>query len=299
MKNSVEKFLILILSLSLGSSIVLGTQKNIAVYKSKNSEPYNLVLQGFKNILNKKRVDFNLTDHALEEKPNNPDLILTIGWRATDNVIKKAKNIPIVYSMVVDPQKSGFVGNNITGVSMELSPTPYFTILKELLPKVKKIGVLYNPKETQTLINEGSIKAKELGLELVLQKTDSAEDVYSAIRSIGMRVDAIWMVPDPTIFTAGTTEDVILYGLRTKVLVIGLSDSYTKAGALFSLSYDYEEIGQQAGEIAVQIFDGTPSDTIPVKSAQNSFLSLNLTTADRIGISVPSAVKNKAKDVYK
>ena len=80
---------------------------------------------------------------------------------------------------------------------------------------------------------------------------------------------------------------------------MGLSSSFVTAGALMSLSCDYEDIGKQAAEIADRILKGESVGDIPVAVPRKVSLSLNLRTADRIRLRIPDAVIESANEVIK
>lgn len=278
----------------------------IAVVKSRDIAPYNTAIEGFKKALDEEDIKFRLVEYAIAEdrelvkeiRSQSPDLILSIGSKAT-KIATKIKNIPIVFSMVLDPRGSSFVGLNITGVSLDIPPRSEFQLLKSIISGIKRIGVIYNPKETQSAINNARFAAKRLNLKLVTVRVNSWEEVYGAVRHIAERIDALWMIPDHTIYTPRSTHDILFYTLREGIPVVGLSPSYVKAGALFSLSCDYEDIGRQSGEIATRILRGESPSSIPIVGPQKSVLSLNLIVAERIGIEIPARVIRKAKNVYK
>src|SRR4030095_15654521 len=83
----------------------------------------------------------------------NVDVILTVGGAATKGAKQVTSTIPIVMSVVIDPVGSGLVtslarpGGNLTGTSIMANEliTKQFELLKELVPKVSRMAVLWNP----------------------------------------------------------------------------------------------------------------------------------------------------------
>ncbi|MGA2090908.1 MAG: ABC transporter substrate-binding protein [Endomicrobiales bacterium] len=283
------------------SASMQAAEKNIAIFFSSNTSFYSAAATGIKKKLNKK-TGLVITEYMLNNldsikaiKNAHPDLLITIGTEATDVAVKQFPTIPTIFSMVLDPHYSG---PNITGISLDMQPHPQFELLKSLCPLVRKIGVLYSLSTTKDVIDRAKLAAHEMNIELVSLKVDSFEDVYSAIRFLGNQVDALWMVPDTTIYTTHTTQDILLYSLRKKLPVIGLSPAYVKAGALFSLSYDYEDIGRQTGTIALQILDGTSPELISLETPSRIDTTINTITAKCIGIKIPKKILNSARYVY-
>jgi len=106
------------------------------------------------------------------------------------------------------------------------------------------------------------------------------------------------MIPDPKIYFPRSVEYLLLESLRKRFPVVGLSRLYTKAGALLSFDCDYKDLGRQAGEIALRILDGeNPADIQPQRPGKIKF-SLNLLTAERLGIKIPSVIITEASEVF-
>ncbi len=187
----------------------------------------------------------------------------------------------------------------MTGVSMEVLPHRFFQMLRKIMPNAKKIGVLYDPKETEGIVKKAAAQAKELNLELIAFPVNSESEAHHAMKSIASQIDVLWMIPDPTVYTLKSTEDILFFAVREKLPVIGFTSKYTKAGALFSLSCDYEDMGEQTGEIALKLLNGKNPHDIPIAPCRAAFLSVNLIVAERVGIPIPETILQEAKDVYK
>ena len=100
---------------------------------------------------------------------------------------------------------------------------------------------------------EVELGVAELGLELVPIPVRSEAEVVEKIDELDGKVDLLWSVADPTVFTPQSVRYILLHTLRSKIPLIGLSPSYVRAGALMSLSADYRDVGRQSGEQAVRI----------------------------------------------
>ncbi len=145
---------------------------------SQDTLPYQDVATGFLEFLKKEGViaDFDhygLSGNAgkasevirdIKERP--PRLILTIGTLATQTALREADDIPIVAGLVSnldDLRKS----KNATGVVLDFPFVTQFEWMHKLVPEIKIIGVLYNPKENQAKIDAAIQAAKKEGLILL------------------------------------------------------------------------------------------------------------------------------------
>jgi putative tryptophan/tyrosine transport system substrate-binding protein len=276
----------------------------IVIVKSRDIEPYDLALKSFRRTLNNKGYEPVVSEYVLpeggREKENlladirrrEPRLIVTLGSAATSYISKAIKNIPVTFCMVLNPLASGFIrsmnasGNNLTGASLDIPISAQFETLKAVLPSLKRIGVLYNPQETEVIVQQARRTAKEMDLELVAIAVASEDKVPDALRSLNKNVDAIWSVADGTVFSSGSQE-FILYTLQNKIPFMGLSPAFAKAGALLALDADYQEIGSQCGGLAAKILGGESPSSLPTTIPQKSTLYVNLKTAETLGLKIP------------
>lgn len=281
------------------SSVYAGSARVLCVESGKAAQ-YNEAIGGFKQKLMSKGIELQIHTCAVEainESLNAQyDLILAVGSKALEAASRSVKDRPIVFMMTVNPK---YAGANIAGVSLDIQFEDVLKTARRILPAAKNIAVLYNPSNMKDSVERASAYARSEGMELKPVKVTKTEDVFDAIRSIIGRSDAVWMVPDTTIYNSNTTQDVLLLSLREKVPVIGLSPMYVKAGALFSLSCDYADIGGQAGEIAEQIVSGTAPSQIGTRHPRKKDISINIITAERIGVKIPPDIYKEAVNAYK
>ena len=129
--------------------------QEVHLVQSQDIASYREVVAGFKNVYT--------TPFALHDLKGNPsefdrvkkqfsqnDLIVTVGLLATTLVQDEADRVPIkgpVFSMLFDSTQIALLNEVSTGVSSEVPPSELFSKIKQLFPKAKKIGVLYDPKK--------------------------------------------------------------------------------------------------------------------------------------------------------
>lgn len=247
------------------------------------------------------------TAQAIAEKFVNSsvDLILAIATptaQATANVTQK---IPILITAVTDPIAAELVesilepGTNVTGTS-DLTPVAaQIELLKTIKPEAKKVGVMYNPGETNSLVQLDLAReaAEELGLELVETPVSNSSSVYQSAQSLIGRVDAIYVPTDNTVVSA--LESVVMVAESAKLpLIAGETDS-VKRGALATVSIDYYSLGRQTGKMALEILDkGRNPATMPIQYLEDVQLVLNMQSAERMGITISSDLVGQADQVF-
>jgi len=278
----------------------------IVVVKSRKAEPYDIALKSLRRTLKEKGADAQIEeillpeegqardDRLAEVRKKNPQLFVTLGSAATAHLSKLVKETPVVFCMVLNPLASGFIrsmhssGNNFTGASLDIPPQTQFEALRSLVPAARKLGVIYNPQETEAVVSQAKKAAKEIGVELIGAPIASGEKVPEALRTLDKSVDALWSVADSTAFSAGSMEFFFLHTLRNKIPFMGLSPAFVKAGALMALAVGYQEVGAQCGGLATKILAGESPSSLPITTPQKVTLHVNLKTAETIGLKIPA-----------
>ena len=276
----------------------------VLVLESEKQPPYEEALKGFMSscdcTISEKKVLSQMSEQELmkenfmkEIRRSRPKLIAAIGIDSL-RMVKDIKDIPIVYFMIANPRSLLSSEENITGVSRHVSPERQLTILQEVLPNVKRVGLLYDPEKTGSFIEKAQDSSKKLGIKLVLKEVHSPKDVDSAIKSIVKEgIDILWMVPDTTVSTQETFEFFIDSSDRNRIPILTFSEIFFK-GAVILVSSDPVDMGKQAGEIAKKILSGTKVADLPKSDARKAVFSLNLKVAKKIDITFTSEAISKA-----
>lgn len=268
-----------------------------------------LAFKGLKNVTfdeqNAEGEVSNASTIASKFAAENLDLILAIATPSAQAMVKADDKTPIIFSAVTDPVGAGLVKDaaapsaNVTGVSDMLPMKPTMELIKQVVPSVKTIGVLYNGGESNSvfLIEEQKKAAKELGIGVVEATASNSSEVKAAADSLVGRVDAISVLTDNTVVSA--LESVVKVSQANKIpLFAGDTDS-VKRGAIAAYSFNYKDLGHQSGVIAADILlNGQAIKDIPVQYASNLQLSVNPAAAKATGITLPDDLTKKADNTF-
>ena len=155
--------------------VVLSSDELVSTQRTLRGAKKNIMLKYpealFTDFVVSKNPDENLKILELSKKIN-PNIILTVGSSATGFAQENFEQTPIVFSAVKYPVLSGFVkslarpGGNTTGASIDIPVDVQFNKFKQMVPDLKRVGVLYSDN-TASLIPHADIIATNLGLELV------------------------------------------------------------------------------------------------------------------------------------
>jgi putative ABC transport system substrate-binding protein len=233
-----------------------------------------------------------------------PDVIVAITTPTAQAMASATKTIPIVFATVTDPIKAKLIagyaktGTNITGVS-DAAPLPsQIDLMLEILPKMKKVGFIYNPgldnavSTLETL--RGLLKAK--GIEIVESPSPTTNEVILATKKLVGKVDAIYVPNDTTVVSA--LETIVKVGQETQTPVFAGETGAVVRGVIGSVGLDYVAIGKVAGNMVADILGGKKAGDIePVlayKLLTNFQVAINRGSAQKMGVTVPESVIKRA-----
>lgn len=280
---------------------------DITILKSSDIAAYNQAIAGFKAALPSGIVlsEYDLQGDlekgrklARKVRASDTSLVFAVGLKAAKAAQLEIVDIPVVYSMVLDPAKYDLNTPNMTGVLLEVPIERQLAMIRTLLPHLKHIGTLYDPSKTTALIEEARRLLKPVATDLISIQVTSERDVPGALRALLPSVGALWLVPDSTVLTDESLRFILNTAIEERVPVIGFSREFARSGALLCLSVNYGDIGRQAGQLTRKILDGQLS--LPMKPLHPDRIetSLNLKTAKFLQIEIPKDLENRADEVY-
>lgn len=288
----------------------------VVVVESRHLKPYDLAKEGFREAMLGRGFEAEFVQFTLESDSTlapdlagfasraGADIILALGTDAARAVKGAGLDIPSIFSMVSEPGQSGLLngsagqGTPMTGVCLDVPVREQFASLLEVVPKIQRIGVIYNPDESRFIVEEGQATANRMNLGLVTYPVYSEAEVPGALTALRPKIDALWLVSDRIVLTTQSLQYVFLFAFQTNLPLMGLSEHFVKMGALVAVGPDYEDVGRQSGELAAQILSGKATSDLPVASPRKVMLALNLRTAEIIGLRIPDNVVKRASSIY-
>ena len=254
---------------------------------------------GLKAEFDEKNAEANIATANLiasNYKADRKDLVFGIATPSAQALANNITDIPVLFSAVTDPASANILNANVTGTSDKLdNVADQLDLLLKLDPKVKKIGVLYNTSEQNSILQVKDIeeKAKEKGLEVVLQGVTAFGELSTATKGLLAQVDALY-IPTDNLVVSGI-KLINSEALLAKKPVVTSENSSVELGALFTMGLDYYELGKRAGQMAVEILKGKKVSEIPFETSKKMTLYVNEDTAAALGIDVKRAELTGAK----
>jgi putative ABC transport system substrate-binding protein len=233
---------------------------------------------------------------------------------AVNNVVIRAakeatKTIPIVMISSVDPAVAGYVqsfarpGGNITGlttVARDLS-AKRVELLKQVLPKISRLGVLWdaNGPGPAIAVKEYDAAARGFKLQLRSFKVKGPDpDFASAFEaSKAARIEALLVVGNPLM--AQHTKEVFELATKSRLPSMTEEGRYVDGGGLISYGANLADLYRRGAVYVVEILKGAKPADLPVKLAERFEIFINLKTAQQLGVSIPQHVLIQADKVIK
>lgn len=267
----------------------------------------NKAKQGFKDALKEAGIDVeydeknangevataNLIANTLVS--SKPDLIYTIATTTTQAVAQATNDIPVVFSAITDPESAGILKENVTGVSDRVNIKQQLELMKKLNPNAKKVGVIFNSSEQNSMVQVNDLKtaASELGMEVVATGVTQASEIPQASETLIAEVDMIYTPTDNLV--ASLINLITEKAIAAKKIVFGAEASHVEGGALITQGVDYYELGKRAGQMAIEILKGKKTSEIKFETIELNDIVVNENTLNALGISLPEEIKSKVK----
>ena len=236
---------------------------------------------------------------------DRPDLILLTSTPTLQAVVQKIRDIPVVFSNVVNPLIVGAGKSdtdhlpNVTGIYTPDDVEGMVEVLKECLPDARRIGTLFCPAEPNSVfMKDAFVKvAKDAGLELVPLPSQTSSDIPSSAQALASEpIDAICQIDDnlhdtgfPSLAEAAKRARMPLFAFAAKLA--------EDKGAALAVACDYEDVGEDLAGLAVRVMHGENPADIPFQPSRKSRLVINLRNAKLYGMTIPEDLIKRADHV--
>jgi putative ABC transport system substrate-binding protein len=233
-------------------------------------------------------------------------LLVSGGTTAAALAAKAATTtIPIVFFTGGDPVDAGLVaglarpGGNLTGVtslSRELA-TKQFELLHEMIPAQIRIAMLVKP-DTFRASNMKSVEAaaQALGLNLHVLYAATEREFEAAILKV-VQLGAVGLVIGADPLFSERAEQLGALSVHYGIPAIAIGSDFATAGGLMSYGGSLSDLFRVVGVYAGRILNGEKPADLPVQQVTKIKLTINLKTAKRLGIEVPTGLLVRADEV--
>ncbi|MBI4591241.1 MAG: ABC transporter substrate-binding protein [Candidatus Rokubacteria bacterium] len=236
----------------------------------------------------------------------NVDVIVTAGTPATIAVKKATTSVPLVMVAVGDPVGTGIVaslnrpGGNITGLT-SISPElegKRLELLREVVPKLSRVAVLWNPVSPFQVIAEKEVRAaaQVLRMNVMSLGVRTLEELEDALAAIARERPAALLVLADRLFLHNRAR-IMEFAARHRLPGVHAYRELVEAGGLMSYGPSYAGMHRRAATYVDKILKGASPADLPVERPATFELIVNLRAAKALGLTMPQSVLLRATDV--
>jgi len=235
-----------------------------------------------------------------------PDVVVTPGTPASLAAKQATSQIPIVFAGVADAVGAGLVtnlarpGGNITGltsINAELGGKR-LQILKQVVPRAVRVGVLYNPADRANVLVLKGLEAAAPTLGLTLRPVEVREPgdfeaAFAAMTKQGAQV----MFGATGVLTTEHRKAVVDLAAKTRIPAMWGDREFVEVGGLMSYAGNFYGQIRDTAAYVDKILKGARPGDLPVQQPTTFELVINLKTARTLGLTIPSALLSRATEL--
>ena len=247
-----------------------------------------------------------LAEHATTLVRTKADLIVAFGSSATLAASKVTKEIPIVMIAGVDPVRTGLAvslshpGGNVSGVLLFAAELQQkrTQLLKELVPDMKRMGVISNPAagDNALRLKETEAAASVLKLDTRVIEVRALAELDEAFAVLARaKVEGVVILPN-LIFNSNPVR-VAEIAARRRLPVVFNDSELTETGGLMSYGVDFHDAVVKAATHIDRILKGAKPGDLPIEQPTKFELIINGKTAKALGIKIPQSILVQATKV--
>jgi putative tryptophan/tyrosine transport system substrate-binding protein len=242
---------------------------------------------------------------ATELIESNVDVLVPLSPAALQAVRSLTSTIPIVaFDFETDPIGSGLVkslarpGGNVTGVFFDVPEfsKKWLELMKETLPRLTRIGVLWDPATGFTQLRAIEAVAAVMNIELEIVEVRALADLDGAMVAASRNsADALVMLSTPLI--GGSSKLLADFTLQRRLPAITPFPDFARSGGLMGYGPNIPVCIHQLARMVAKVLQGTKPADLPVELPTKFELVVNLKTAKALGIEMPTSILLRADEV--
>ena len=226
------------------------------------------------------------------------DVIVSESEPAARAAYRATKTIPIVSIFSGNPVAAGMArslakpGGNATGVSYYATELTgkRLDLLKKAVPELTRVDVLSNPAVSYLPFEEDSKQAADrLGIAVRVHHVGEPADIDKAFAAMkAENAQAVFVLPD--LMLAGEGSRIAALALEQRLPTMAWGYWYANEGCLLAYSTWYPDLDYRLAYYVDRIFKGAKPGDLPIEQPTNYVLSINLKTAETLGLKLPQTL---------
>jgi putative ABC transport system substrate-binding protein len=288
----------------------------IILFNSPQVDPIGPLLQGLQTLgyVDGKSIaiDYRYAEGMAERLPGlaselvqlKPDVIFAYGGDVAPHAKRATASIPIVAMVSNDPVQSGLVasisrpGGNVTGITLiyEDLAGKMLELLKEILPDISRVAVLWNPDHADPEYRETQRVAAAKSLKLQPLPVRRPDDFDGAFKSaVDGQAEGLVLVSTRLLLTQ--RRKIIDFTTSARVPAIGSWGDWAKDGLLLTYGPNTDDAMRSIAIFVDKLLKGTQAADLPIERPTRFELVINTGAAQRYGLKFPNSILARADKV--
>jgi putative ABC transport system substrate-binding protein len=214
--------------------------------------------------------------------------------------------IPIVMPIITDPVGLGLIrslarpGGNATGFATQNDELPgkWMELVKEILPQVSRIAVMWDPAYGGAIqLKASEVAARPLGVRLQALKVERPGDFVTAFAELQKNRPEALIVSSSALFFANRSRLVNFAARHRLPTIYHQSEFVVGSGGLMSYGADFHHLFRRAATYVDKILRGAHPGELPIEQPTKFELVINMKTAKSLGLTVPPSLLLRAEQV--
>lgn len=241
----------------------------------------------------------DMRGHAATLVSRKPDVIWLLSTVNARAVLAETRTIPIVGAAVTNVVENGFVkslarpGGNFTGIvniGWELGDKR-FQLLQEIMPNLKRVGVLISSKDENTrrelkLIEEAAVPRRVTVIPAVVEDASGVGGAFAHLAK--NQAEAVLITHLPLFQRA--RKSILQIAAERRIPAVGHRTYFAEDGAVFAYSSILEEQLRRSAHLVDKVLKGVSPADIPVEQPTRFELVINLKSAKTLGLIIPNSL---------
>jgi putative tryptophan/tyrosine transport system substrate-binding protein len=246
-----------------------------------------------------------LAGFAAEFVRRGVDVIVAEGTVTVLAAKQETTAIPIVFPIAGDPVGNKLVaslarpGGNVTGLSIQAtdSAPKRLELFREIVPGLARLAIMANAASPNSALEIDELRSNStvLRIETIVFEIRRAEDIAPAFEALKGNAQALYIPPDPLVFSNRTAINALALGQRLPTMYA--YRDYVQAAGLVSYGPNLQDLFRRAADFVDKILRGAKAADIPVEQPTKFDLVINLTTAKALGLEIPPTLLARADEV--
>jgi putative ABC transport system substrate-binding protein len=227
------------------------------------------------------------------------DVIVTAGAPATQAAKHATGSIPIV-AVASDPIGTGLIGGNVTGLALGAPglPAKRLELLKSAFPWISRVGYLADMGNAVTplILQEVQDTAEQIGVQAQTLEVRGPDDFDAAFDAgANAQLDAFIVLDDPLTFAYRTK--IVEFAANNGLVANYERREWAEAGGLMAYGVNFHDVLRRAAGHVDKLLKGAKPAELAVEPPTKFDFTINLQTAQDLGVSIPESVRALATEV--